>query len=91
MGNLRNITRAERHLRIDICNWPIPRLTERQYVIPETYNVEMDKVDPQLADLRIDLSHDHRAVHRPVDEVGKTRTGHVGQIILYLIVAACRD
>lgn len=51
----------------------------------------MDKVDPQLTDLRIDLPYDHRAVHRPVDEVGKTRTGHVGQIILYLVVAACRD
>jgi len=51
----------------------------------------MDEVDPQLADLRIDLPYKHWAVHRSVDEVGKTRTGHVGQIILYLIVAACRD
>lgn len=59
--------------------------------IPETYNIEVNKVDPQLADLRIDLPYNHRAVHRSVDEVGKTRTGHVGQIILYFIVAACRN
>ena len=55
------------------------------------YYVEVDEIDPELADLPIDLLHDHRAVHGPVDEVGEARADHVRQIILHLLLACCRD
>ena len=55
------------------------------------YYVEVDEIDPELADLPIDLLHDHRAIHGPVDEVGEARADHVGQIILHLLLAGCRD
>lgn len=56
-----------------------------------TYYVEVYEVDPQLADLPIDLPDDYRAVHGSVDEVRETRTGHVGQIILHLLIATRRN
>lgn len=55
------------------------------------YYVEVDEIDPELADLPIDLLHDHRAVHGPVNEVGEARADHVRQIILHPLLASCRD
>lgn len=55
------------------------------------YYVEVDEIDPELADLPIDLPYDHRTVHGPVNEVGETRADYVGQIILHLLRATHRD
>ena len=69
----------------------MPLVEQRMTKSCVAYYVEMDEIDPELADLPIDLLHDYRTVHGPVNEVGETRADHVGQIILHLLLASCRD